>query len=141
MSDNKRLSMLPRKPLSYLAVGAAAMYLIVCPYLRLSQWFSLIPFFLIATKGVDISIQSGLLLSVLWISYTLLLMFPLFYIVGRFTLLSVYLPIIGVVFYKEPHEKATWFFLVLEYVFWDVPLLLWIRLMSFLGYRALKVRY
>lgn len=138
-SADKRLSMLPRKALSYLAVGAASMYVLICPYIGLPYWFALIPFVLIATKGVDISIQSGLLLSTLWISYILLLMSPLFLVVGRFTVLSVYLPIIGVVFYKEPHEKASWIFLLLEYVFWDMPLLIWIRVMSSLGYRALQV--
>ncbi len=92
-----------------------------------------------ATKGVDVSVANGLLLSVIWITYTLVLTCPLYFLLGRFSLLFIYLPIVGVVFYKEPHEKATWTFLTLEYIFWDVPLLFWIRLKSHLGGRALKV--
>lgn len=101
----------------------------------------MIPFILMATKGVDITIVNGLFLSSFWMSYTLFITSPLYPVLGRFFVLLIYLPIIGVVFYKQPHEKATPLFLFLGAVFWDFPLICWMKMISFMGGRALKPFY
>lgn len=84
---------------------------------------------------------NGLFLSALWMSYTLFITSPIYAVMGRFFVLCIYLPIIGVVFYKKPHEKATPMFLFLEAVFWDFPLICWMKLISYMGGRALKPFY
>lgn len=104
-------------------------------------WLSIIPFIIMIIKGVSISIISGLFLSMLWIFYILILVSPLYLIFGKFILLSIYVPII-LVYYKSQHEEANSIFLLLQDIFWDKPLLYWIRIMSYIPYqRALEPFY
>ena len=56
----------------------------------------------------------------------------------RFYVLVVYIPIL-IVFYKRPHEKASRLFLVLQTVFWDWPLLAWMKWYASFGATALQV--
>jgi atypical dual specificity phosphatase len=106
-----------------------------------NEWFAIVPFVLMATKGVDVTIVNGLFLSALWITYTLFITSPLYFFLGRYLVLMIYLPIIGVVFYKEPHQPATRTFMLLLTVFWDYPLMIWMRLISRMNGRALKPFY
>ncbi|KAJ1389276.1 hypothetical protein B484DRAFT_484639, partial [Ochromonadaceae sp. CCMP2298] len=139
-------SVLPTKQLALLAFLWAAFYLFFWP---LNPLVSLLPFVLMTTKGVDLGVLDGLVLSTLWIIYTLTLASPLYLLLGvvglphlrRFLLLSVYLPIIGVVFYKKAHQPASPTFLTLLSVFWDFPLLQWMRLVAYFNGRALKPFY
>jgi hypothetical protein len=139
-------SVLPTKQLALLAFLWAAFYLFFWP---LNPLVSLVPFLLMTTKGIDLGVLDGLVLSALWIIYTLTLASPLYLLLGvvglphlrRFLLLSVYLPIIGVVFYKKAHQPASLTFLTLQSVFWDFPLLQWMRLVARFNGRALKPFY
>lgn len=135
-SEARLSSVLPTKSLALLAFAWSFLYLYIWP--SGNEWFAIVPFVLMATKGVDITILNGLFLSALWMSYTLFLTSPLYFFVGRYIVLFIYLPIIGVVFYKEPHQPATRIFLFLETVFWDYPLMWWMKLISMMGGRALK---
>jgi protein-tyrosine phosphatase len=122
-----------------MAFAWSAAYLFIWP--GANEWWAVIPFILMATKGVDITVVNGLFLSALWMSYTLLITSPLYVLVGRYIVLLIYLPIIGVVFYKQPHQPADPLFLLLESVFWDFPLICWMRLISKMNGRALKPFY
>jgi len=138
-SKERLSSVLPTKAIALLAFAWSAGFLYMWP--TSSQWWAIFPFILMATKGVDITVVNGLFLSALWMTYTLLITCPLYVIMGRYFVLLIYLPILGVVFYKQPHEKADPLFLLLESVFWDFPLICWMRLISALGGRALKPFY
>jgi protein-tyrosine phosphatase len=122
-----------------MAFAWSAAYLFIWP--GANEWWAVIPFILMATKGVDITVVNGLFLSALWMSYTLLITSPLYVLVGRYIVLLIYLPILGVVFYKQPHQPADPLFLLLESVFWDFPLICWMRLISKMNGRALKPFY
>jgi atypical dual specificity phosphatase len=138
-SHERLSSVLPTKSLALLAFGWSAAYLFMWP--NGNQWWAVLPFILMATKGVDITVVNGLFLSAFWMSYTLLITCPLYVFVGRYIVLMIYLPILGVVFYKEPHQKADVLFLTVETVFWDFPLICWMRVISKLNGRALKPFY
>lgn len=99
---------------------------------------AVLPFVAMIMKGVDLTVAHSLFLSGLLIIYIFCLMWPFYFVLGQYCSLLVYLPI-GVVFYKEPHEPASLFFRIYEYIFWDVPLLLWIHILSWMGLRGLKV--
>ena len=132
-------SVLPTKQLAMFAFGWSFLYLLLWP--SANEWFAIIPFIIMATKGVDITILNGLFLSALWMTYTLFITSPLYFVIGRFWILLIYLPIMGVVFYKQPHERATPLFLTIESLFWDFPLICWMKLIAFMGGRALKPFY
>jgi hypothetical protein len=125
------------RTLSGVAFGLVVLYLVVAP----SAWpslFAVIPFVAMITKGIDVSLPNGILLSGGWIVYSLLMTSFLRSFLGRFHILVVYIPI-GIVFYKKAHEPADALFSALMYLFWDVPLLVWMHLLSKLGQRGLQV--
>lgn len=138
-SHERLSSVLPTKSLALMAFGWSALYLFMWP--TGNSWWAIVPFILMATKGVDITVLNGLFLSAFWMSYTLLITCPLYVFLGRYLILMIYLPIIGVVFYKEPHQRADPLFLLLEAVFWDFPLICWMRAISKMNGRALKPFY
>jgi hypothetical protein len=129
---------LPDKLLAFVGFLSSIMILMLIP--SNLAFFSLIPFVLMVTKGVKISIINGVILSFIWIIYILIILSPLFFYFKQYLLLFVYIPI-GVVFWKEPHEFATKLFVLIEYIFWDIPLLIWILIFSILDARALQVVY
>lgn len=129
--------MLPLRVIAVIVPLTSFVYLLLFP--NLPSILALIPFLVLTTKGVDLTVVSGLFLSAIWIVYTLTLTLPLYYVLGRYFILMVYLPVNGVVFFKEPHDPATDLFLFLQTVFWDVPLLLWINIMDYFKKRALQV--
>jgi len=135
--DDIRLStLLPKKQLALVAFAWALAYLILWP--RANKYFALAPFVLMATKGVDLGVLDGLVLSVFWITYTLVVSLPFYPILGRYLMLMVYVPILGVVYYKKPHEKADTIFLFMQSVYWDFPLIQWMKMVSYCGGRGLK---
>jgi len=89
---------------------------------------------------MDVLLLDGLILASIWVSYTMLLFGPCTLLVGRFVILFVYAPLL-VIFLKKPHVPPSYFFLALESVLWDWPLIFWIRLLSFVGRRALRPFY
>lgn len=127
-----------KKLIAYALPIMALAYLVAFP--RGPVALAWVPYCALTTKGVDLSFISGVFLSAIWIAYTLLLLFPCHWVLGRYFALLVYLPINGVVFYKEPHEHASSLFLSIQTAFWDTPLLIWIYLMEAIGQRALEVR-
>ena len=138
-SDVRLSSVLPTKTLALIAFAWSFLFLFLWP--EGNEWFAIVPFILMATKGVDVTIMHGLFLSALWITYTLFITSPMYFFMGRYLVLMIYLPIIGVVFYKEPHQPATKPFMLLLTVFWDYPLMIWMRLISKMNGRALKPFY
>jgi hypothetical protein len=128
-------SVLPTKQLALLAFGWSCFYLLLWP--NSNAWFAVVPYVLMTTKGMDISVVNGLILSVLWMSYTLFVTSPLYFFMGRNLVIMIYMPLLGVVFYKKSHEKATKAFLFIESVFWDFPLLCWMQLIGCMKGRAL----
>ena len=138
-SDVRLSSVLPTKSLALLAFAWSAGYLFMWP--SANEWWAAVPFVMMATKGVDVTFLNGLFLSAIWISYMLFVTSPLYPLVGRYIILSAYLPIIGVVFYKQPHQPADPLFLFFETVFWDFPLMFWMRIISRMNGRALKPFY
>ena len=138
-SEERLSSVLPTKSLALLAFAWSFFYLLLWPAGH--EWFAAVPFILMATKGVDVTVIDGLFLSALWMSYTLFITSPLYFFMGRYLVLMIYLPILGTVFYKQPHEPATQLFLLIETVFWDYPLMWWMRIISMINGRALKPFY
>lgn len=135
-----RLSqIIPKRSLAITAFICSTSYMIL--FQNSSSLVAMIPFILMVTKGVDLTVLNGLILSALWTIYTMTIALPFYFIFGRFIILFIYIPIIGVVFYKKPHEKASDLFLFLEWLFWDTPLLCWIYLVSITGGRALQPFY
>eukprot|EP01031_Cornospumella_fuschlensis_P031375 gene31375-37923_t len=128
--------MLPLRVIAVIVPLTSFIYLLAFP--NLPSVLAILPFLVLTTKGVDLTVVSGLFLSAIWIVYTLTLTLPLYYLMGRYFILMVYLPVNGVVFYKEPHDPATDVFLTLQTIFWDSPLLLWIHIMDFFKKRALQ---
>jgi atypical dual specificity phosphatase len=128
-----------KKLLAMLVPVLSLSYLLLFP--TLPATLALLPYLALTTKGVDLTVPSGLFLSAIWICYTLTLTLPLYWILDRFFILLVYLPINGVVFFKEAHDPATPLFLWLQTVFWDIPLLFWIQIMDKIGGRALQPFY
>jgi hypothetical protein len=129
--------MISKRTIAFYVPFISFLYLILLP--NYPSVLAIVPYLVLTTKGVDLTVLNGLFLSVIWISYTLALTFPLYFLLGRFSILLVYLPINGVVFYKEPHDQASLVFLYLQSLFWDYPLLIWINIMNTIGRRALHV--
>lgn len=134
--NSNTTGILSKKLLARAVLAAALIGLLLFP--AAPSWLALLPFLVLTTKGVDLSLPSGIFLTIIWTIYTLAVTLPLYWVLGRFFVLLVYLPINAVVFAKAPHDPASRLFLSLQTVFWDVPLLLWMRIVSLLGGRALR---
>lgn len=132
-----KLAAVPSKFIAFSTPIASFAFLAAFP--QCSFWFAAVPFILMITKGVDITITNGIILSALWILYLLVVLSPFSFLLGRYYILVVYLPMVLVVYFKEPHAHATKLFLANQTVLWDIPLLVWIRIVSSFGGRALKV--
>lgn len=117
-------------------ISIALLLLVLLP--KTYSLVSVLPLYVLITKGVHISIANGIFLSTMWIVYILTLLFPLYWLLDRFILIFVYLPI-AIVFYKDTETAPDQLFLILETLFWDIPLLLWVQIISAIGGRALQV--
>jgi atypical dual specificity phosphatase len=82
----------------------------------------------------------ALILTALWTPYLLVSFWPLYIIFKHYTMLCVYAPLV-VIFLKKPYQPAGPFFLKLETVLWDWPLILWVRILCALGRRGLRPFY
>eukprot|EP01039_Chlorochromonas_danica_P007211 gene7211-7977_t len=135
-TDTKsKAPIISEKLLAFIVPFLSFLYLLFFP--QLPQLVALLPYLALIANGVYTTMAGGVFLCTIWIVYTLTLTWPLSFLLGRFFLLLVYLPINGVVFYKQPHQPASSLFLMLQTVFWDVPLLGWVYIMDGLGGRAL----
>lgn len=99
----------------------------------------LLPFYVMIMKGVDVDLFSCSILTIVCFVNSLVVSFPFKFIAGKYYYMTIYMPIV-IVFYKEPHDAPSSLFLLLQQVFWDNPLMIWIHLMCYLKLRALQVR-
>jgi atypical dual specificity phosphatase len=81
-------------------------------------------------------VLNALILTVLWSIWTIFLTAPFYLLVGKYVVLSIYLPLALVMAHK-PAGHTSWLFLAMETLLWDKPLILWANMISMLGSRAL----
>lgn len=100
--------------------------------------FVLVPFLFLCFVGLN-SWKSSVMLSMVWGSWLLLLFYPLSYYIGNYFYLFIYSPLI-LPFRRElsiPYR----FFLLIQTIIWDYPLIIWVKSCSYLGFRALEVSF
>lgn len=110
--------------------------LLSTPY-RFLWSLSISPFLALCISGLKTSRLAGLLLAVVWTVYLLLAFLPLYWLIGRFFILSIYSPIY-IIYGKALHQLPGLAYLILQTVVWDWPLLLWVHIASVLSIRALS---
>ena len=97
----------------------------------------LIPFTLLCFSNSKSSILAAVLLTVTWAVYLLFLGSPLYFIIGRYAWLSLFAPLY-IILYMDIRKPSPHMINALTYL-WDIPLLIWMRIMSNIGSRALQV--
>ena len=136
-----RLSqIIPSRNLAIITVSMSFFYILVSS--ESYPFAALIPFILMIINGLHVSVISGLFLSFIWIAFISMLLSPFIYFIGysKFIFMIVYVPI-GIVFCKKPSIKSAPVFLFIQTLFWDLPLLFWIHIISLTNGRALEPFY
>jgi hypothetical protein len=103
------------------------------------SWLGIFPFILLCVKGIHASILSGLVLALIWGGYLCLLFSPLYYLSPQYIFLSLYSPLF-LILLKDTKKRPSLLVIVIQYLLYEIPLLFWMNLLSFFGYRALTVR-
>lgn len=96
---------------------------------------ALLPMTYLIVVGMDTDSVSALILTVFWAVWMVTLCAPFYLLVGKFILLSVYIPLV-LVFGHKPAAPVTPVYLFLLTWTWDKPLLIWVRIISTIGNRA-----
>ena len=86
-------------------------------------------------------VLNSLILTTFWTTWMVTLFAPFYLLVGKYIILSMYFPL-GVLFSQKIFGRDSGgppnsLFLLLETLFWDMPLLIWINLIAMTGSRAL----
>ncbi len=97
---------------------------------------ALAPVLLLMMDGLKTDLVNSLLITLIWSVWMTILLSPMYLLVGKWILLGVYLPL-GLIFSKKPHTPCPWFYLTLQTLTWDWPLLNWMYLCNILGKRGL----
>lgn len=98
-----------------------------------------LPLFYFCYKALHLSLAHSAILYTIWCLYTCLVFSPLYYLFGRYILLSIYIPLFLVL--KDIKDTPSLLFLFIQSILWDTPLILFMRCMSLLGMRALEPFY
>lgn len=142
-----------------IAIFMTSIYLLYNHY----SYYSLFPLFLILSKDILIDFKGfhnvvkglfkNMLMIMCWIIVFRTYFFPVNFlsIVGitskfvkifnQFILLSTFIPLFIISFTNPNDYKKSKLFLQIFYMFWDVPLMLWMYILSLLGLRALEPFY
>lgn len=93
--------------------------------------------YMLSTYMTEDNVLNALILAMFWAIWMIIVCAPFYLVVGKYILLSMYLPMV-LVFSRRPgmsSPSSLWLFL--ETWFWDKPLLIWVRLIAMTGSRAL----
>lgn len=97
-----------------------------------------LPFLLLCIKGIHSSVLNGIIVAVIWGSWLSLLFSPLFFVSPQLIFVSLYSPLVFISFKNTKKLPSTLEYCI-QWVVWEIPLFIWIRLYSMLGWRALEV--
>ncbi len=98
---------------------------------------SILPHAYLIIGNMNTDAISATALTLIWSIYMNAILAPFYLFVGKWIILSIYLPLF-VVFAKKPHQPASWLYLKLQTLLWDTPLFLWMRICHIaFGTRAL----
>ena len=126
------LALLPRVLPAHLSTGRHA--------LAIPGLCAMLPFTHLLCHGMQCGVLDALILTGLWSCWLLALSWPLALLFGRFTVMVIYVPLL-VIFLKKPYQPPSSFFLRLQTLVWDWPLILWARVLAFIGRRGLAPFY
>lgn len=90
-------------------------------------------------KALKLSILHSFTLYTVWTLYMCAIFSPLFLLIGKVAVLVVYIPLLLV--FKDIKHEASPLFLICQTLFWDTPLILFMRIMAYIGVRALEPFY
>lgn len=130
--------------LSILVFGAAffmtLVFLITLPDRYI--FITILPFFVICllfAKALHITLFNSFVLSLVWCPYLLVVSSFLYFIVGKYFILSIYAPFI-IIASRKPHDEISCVFLWSQTIFWDLPLMIWMNITHFaIGGRSMQV--
>ena len=98
---------------------------------------SILPHAYLIMGNMNTDTISAVALTLIWSIYMNIIFAPFYLLLGKWIILSIYLPLF-VVFAKKVHQPPSWLYLKLQTLIWDTPLFLWMRIChSALGTRAL----
>jgi len=101
---------------------------------------AMLPFTHLLCHGMQCGVLDALILTGLWSCWLLALSWPLALLFGRYTVMVIYVPLL-VIFLKKPYQPPSSFFLRLQTLVWDWPLILWARILAIIGRRGLAPFY
>ncbi len=96
---------------------------------------SLLPMTYLILVGMATDVVSALILTLFWAVWMVTLCAPFYLFTGKFILMCIYIPLV-LVFGHKPAAPVTSFYLFLLKWTWDRPLLIWVKMMSTIGYRG-----
>lgn len=105
-----------------------------------SLYICIVPFFLLCILKSRATYVCGAMLAIIYSSYLLLLTYPLQYIkwIGPlYSFIGLFSPLFVLLTMDKTNPSPLT--LTLQTILWDIPQLLWARVMSFLHMRALEV--
>lgn len=126
-----------------ICIFVAFISLAVIQDFRMATVVALLPFLTILVQGLHLKTHLAFILWILWCSWMLLLFSPLGHprILGRYYVLMVYLPFVCISLHS-PHRPTYFFVNIFEPLLWDMPLLVWIKIVGEIsGQRALAPFY
>jgi hypothetical protein len=105
------------------------------------SWLSIFPFCLLCTKGLHSSFFNGILLAIIWGGYLLLLVWTpltLLSISSQYIWFALYSPLFFMLL-KDMKRPPSALVIMIQYLLYEIPLMLWVHLLRFFGARALTV--
>jgi hypothetical protein len=105
------------------------------------SWLSIFPFCLLCIHGLHASFFNGILLAIIWGGYLLLLIWlplALLSISSQYIWLALYSPLFFMLL-KDMKSPPSVPVILIQYLLYEFPLMVWISLLGFFGLRALMV--
>lgn len=102
------------------------------------EYFTILPFLLFCIKGIHTSFLNGLILGIIWCLYLFILFSPLIFISYKLLYILLYSPLYFILI-KNMKKKPTNFIILIQYILYEIPILIWIYLLKLFNIRALEV--